>query len=209
MGQRLNLEFVQGEKVIGNAYYHWCAYTESALYLAKQALARLESIKDESYSTRLRVAHALHATGAKMTPQEFEWLKADPETTPEDRLAYVVQYALYQTPANRNDGLIGFAPESIADTIQWAEGTVQIDIDTLQINFDVIHFEEDEEVLKEDYDMSDEEFENIPIYEGPSFDLADLSPEQIPHFEQALELAKQDYNAFYKTPEGDFYAMIA
>lgn len=208
MGQRLNLEFVQGEKVIGNAYYHWCAYSDSALYLAKQALARLIEIKDESYSARLRVAHALHATGAKMTPDEFEWLKADADTTPGDRLAYVVQYALYQSPANRNDGLIGFSSKSIEDTQKWAEGTVRIDIDTLTIQFGVIDFEEDVEYLKDVYDMDDEEVEGIPLYDGP-LNLEEMNLEDVAHLEAAFEVAKTHDFSMFKTPANEYYAMIS
>ena len=31
MGQRLNIEIVNGETSLANAYYHWSAYTKSAL----------------------------------------------------------------------------------------------------------------------------------------------------------------------------------
>ena len=33
MGQRLNIEIKKDSKVLANAYYHWSAYTSSALQM--------------------------------------------------------------------------------------------------------------------------------------------------------------------------------
>lgn len=38
MGQRLNIEIVNGETSLANCYYHWSAYTSSALGLTRQII---------------------------------------------------------------------------------------------------------------------------------------------------------------------------
>lgn len=49
MGQRLNLEFQYGDKVIANAYYHWSGYTIDSLIelLRVHELMEYDNIYDE------------------------------------------------------------------------------------------------------------------------------------------------------------------
>ena len=38
MGQRLNIEIINDDKVLANAYYHWAGYTTSAISLTETIL---------------------------------------------------------------------------------------------------------------------------------------------------------------------------
>lgn len=207
MGQRLNLEFVQGQKVIGNAYYHWSAYTLSSLHLAKIALERLKELKEKGYSGRLMVSHALHATGAKMTPEELQWLKTNADTTKEDRLSYITQYTLYPSPVNRNDGLIGFSPESIQNTRNWAEGTVQIDIDTLTVNFGAMTEYRNAKDIRNDYELSDEEMNKIP-HSAHEFNLCEMTSEELDQLSEICKVAYESKVYMFADADGTYYSMI-
>lgn len=46
MGQRLNIEIKSKGKVVANCYYHWSAYTMSALQLTKEIISNFDSIQD-------------------------------------------------------------------------------------------------------------------------------------------------------------------
>lgn len=46
MGQRLNIEIMKNDKVLANAYYHWSAYTESALELCACIIGEINSSPD-------------------------------------------------------------------------------------------------------------------------------------------------------------------
>ena len=78
MGQRLNLEIVEGEKTLANAYYHWGGYTESALEIAQAAVESLKKSEPEDSALENAVA-ALLDTGAGIGDLEVAKLK---ELTP-------------------------------------------------------------------------------------------------------------------------------
>jgi len=45
MGQRLNIEIISNGKCLANAYYHWSAYSDSAIDLAIKIVRKYEYIK--------------------------------------------------------------------------------------------------------------------------------------------------------------------
>lgn len=46
MGQRLNIEIMKNDKVLANAYYHWSAYTSSALELCAYIIEEIKNVPD-------------------------------------------------------------------------------------------------------------------------------------------------------------------
>lgn len=77
MGQRLNIEIVDGETSLANCYYHWSADTNSALELTKQII-------DSYYNSKLTVGlemavELLEATGAGINKTERAEIQKQPE----------------------------------------------------------------------------------------------------------------------------------
>ena len=62
MGQRLNIEMKSKGKVVANCYYHWSAYTMTALQLTKEIISNFDDIKvDDDVK---RAVKLLELTGA-------------------------------------------------------------------------------------------------------------------------------------------------
>ena len=63
MGQRLNIEIMKNGETIANCYYHWSAYTTSALATAimvisnYEELLNKEEIKDLQATTKQQCLH--------------------------------------------------------------------------------------------------------------------------------------------------------
>lgn len=76
MGQRLNIEILKNGKVLANSYYHWSAYSDSAINLAIMIIKGFDYIKRnkcEEYIENQDLLFAirlLEATGAGVTDIE-------------------------------------------------------------------------------------------------------------------------------------------
>ena len=125
MGQRLNIEIVQEDKVLANAYYHWSAYTSESINITRTILDAVESSK--GMNPLKRAIFLLQTTGAGFTNAEMVFAKSI-----DDLKGEVLRQA-----ENRNTGLLGVSPEAIKETRKWEEGRVTIDIEKEMINFEV------------------------------------------------------------------------
>lgn len=130
MGQRLVIQIEKNEEALANAYYHWSAYTESAIELTNEVLDFLE--ESEKNSDIEKAVEALYKTGARFAPNELA------NMTKEGIDKSVFSFAIDDVPANRNDGLISVSKNGMNESLDWSEGTVYIDIDTGDIGFGVI-----------------------------------------------------------------------
>lgn len=154
MGQRLNLEIARNGEVLANAYYHWSAYTRSALEVTSNVLEWIENhpIDNADSANWVQVAvDILCSTRAGVN--EVEKIRIN--TTNQDELKDLH----YNDAIDRNEGLIAVTKEGIEDTRYWAEGTVVVDVGSMTVSFNVYDwFSED------GYDMFRKEFpeENYP-----------------------------------------------
>ena len=147
MGQRLNIQIEMDipdnseSKVLANAYYHWSGYTSSAYELVKK-------IADSNYwkeECKLAdpVAQAislLEVTGAGLTKNEFT------DKYPE---------SIYKISTDRNEGLIAISEAGIAETQNWEEARVTINLSTNMVDMGGVYYldevdEEEEEETTED-----------------------------------------------------------
>ncbi|MBO7696295.1 MAG: hypothetical protein J6T10_26965 [Methanobrevibacter sp.] len=123
MGQRLNIEIHENGKCLANAYYHWSAYTDSALALTETIINYYpRRINLDGLSAAIEL---LRRTGADFTYNEL--INAG--------MSQELAHAL-TTDSNRNDGLIFFTEKEMEITRNWEEGRVTINIDTQTIDFD-------------------------------------------------------------------------
>lgn len=143
MGQRLNIEIWNNGKVLANAYYHWSAYSKSAAELAREIIYYIPDAKADN--DILKAIKLLEKTGARMTEAEVERAKEIEELTD----------VLFDTNADRNDGLISVTEEGIDETRNWQEGALYIYLDEERIKFDVIYKSKRWEWEKEQKECND------------------------------------------------------
>jgi hypothetical protein len=149
MGQRLNMEITENEKVLANAYYHWSGYTSSSLNITQEVLDSIEKISCEDKV--VKAIKLLEVTGAGLTDEEREYAKK--------KLKDYDNYSFIDC-TGRNDGLIAVSEQGIENTRRWEEARVEIDIVNQIINFKVIYKLTKAEI-EEDYD--DVKFDEIPV----------------------------------------------
>lgn len=126
MGQRLNIEMVANGKSLVNAYFHWSAYTDNALFILQKIIKTQEKIDilDEIKNMPLdkKAIYLLISIGAGITPEDVHlnkypniWIKA----------------------TNRNEGLINISEEQKEVCRTLEEGRITIDIAKKTFEFDV------------------------------------------------------------------------
>lgn len=189
MGQRLNLEIRDNDKVLANAYYHWYGYTGSSLDLLKIVVEKYRNA-DAIGGVKLAV-ELLSATGAGFNDEEVERVKKIPEFAGIE----------LQPAVNRNEGLLAITQEGIEETQRYAEETVIFDIGTEEIDFG-LYFGYD----KDDYieRFSEEEYNDLP-----EADSGLLRPDlKYYEIEKLAELVKNYPNGFREL-DGDVIEWIA
>lgn len=143
MGQRLNIEIWNNGKVLANAYYHWSAYSKSAAELTREIIYFISDVK--ANNDILKAIKLLEKTGARMNKEEANRANGIEELTG----------ILFNTDADRNDGLISVTEEGINDTRNWQEGALYIYLDEERIKFDVIYKSKRWEWEKEQKECND------------------------------------------------------
>ena len=161
MGQRLVVTIETNEKNLCNIYYHWGAYTYSALLHTKEIIDCIYNHKDETEEELLlRLIRFCERNGGGIRGTE-------------DELKYI--QSLYPNEIfvtenySRNDGLIALSKKGMADLQSWSEGDVFINLDTDQVDFCVYSGYEYLEEYVEERKSWDEDFDEKEM-EVPEFD---------------------------------------
>ena len=165
MGQRLNIQIEANNptsdktEVLANCYYHWSGYTSSAMELVNEivesGIYNLDILDPVEKAIRL-----LEATGAGLTKDEFT------DTYTESK---------YKLSTSRNDGLIAISEKGMAETQNWEEARVTINLSTNMVDMGGVYFldevdEEEEEETTEDipeleYDLHTSIYEFDKVYD--------------------------------------------
>lgn len=210
MGQRLNIEIIdKNGDAIANCYYHWSAYTVSALELTEQILNFIKKnkekyIKDGKMDKTLFAVRMLESTGAGLCPEAD--IPAFKKLYPDEP---------YKEGTDRNSGLISITEESMDQTRNYEEGKVNIYIDSNMVFFGVLYELDDYEladIVNEDGDMEDDEIETaLKEYKSKLTDIGKDYPfslEEIP-FDKFKEISQEIDNASsYFKYKGDIYTKI-
>ena len=150
MGQRLNIEIVNGETSLANCYYHWSAFTTSALDLTKRII---DAYYDSESIAGLKMAvELLESTGGGVNEAERAGI---------EKCAEKFGNIKFKDATNRNNGLISVTEEGKEETRKWEEGRVTIDLDSETFNFDVAWFDTPEEFFEEYCDDDSLQFEDL------------------------------------------------
>ena len=129
MGQRLVVTIENNEKEIAKIYYHWSAYTYSALLETQKIIGCIYDHKDEAESELLlRLIRFCENNGGGINgvKEEFEYIQSlYPDET-------------FMTEGySRNDGLIALSKNGMASMQDWSEGDVFINLDTERASFSI------------------------------------------------------------------------
>ena len=173
MGQRLVCTIETNEKKLCNIYFHWSAYTYSALLETKKIIDCIYNHKDETEKELLlRLIHFCEENGGGIrgTDDEFKYIQN------------LYPNEIFKTDNySRNEGLIALSEKGISDLQSWSEGDVYINIDTDEVDFCVYAgYESLDEYIREreswDDDFDRTELNNIPTFD---FDLGYFSVSDI------------------------------
>lgn len=175
MGQRLVVTINHLGKDLAKIYYHWSAYTYSALLETKKIVDCIYDHNDETEKElQLRLIRFCEENGGGITGteeyNEFEYVQNlfPNETFKTDNYS-------------RNEGLIALSEIGMEGLQCWSEGDVYIDIDEGRIDFGVYSgYENAEEYIEErkywDDEFDEKELDDIPVFDFclGYFDVEDL-----------------------------------
>lgn len=164
MGQRLVVTIKKGERKLCNIYYHWSAYTYSALYETKKIIDCIYNHTEETEEELLlRLIHFCENNGGGISNgcdgDEWKYIqKLYPnETFKTDNIS-------------RSNGLISLSEKEMEISQDWSEGDVFINLDTDQVDFCVYCSHEYLEEYIEDRKEWDEDFDEEEMKYIPTFD---------------------------------------
>ena len=199
MGQRLVLlnstPFIQTNDQIDTSaiYYHWSAYTDSAVVEITNLRDSVEDYYDKYYNS----------TSNRLDFFNLACLNAVSGIAPqyEESVRYIeslTNQPYDSSHVNRNDGMIGFTPTDIDHILDWSEGTVDInwvfdeyghpDIYKSTFCYESLVSSWDVEEFKDAFDKTDSDVEqikkirlDIDLYQVPLSE-SDILYDKLPEF---------------------------
>lgn len=187
MGQRLNLEIVEGKEVLANAYYHWSGYTNSSLELANIIINKIITSNinfNQRYfkENNILASELLELTGAGVNDEEQNNI---------DNSCYEeIKNHKFKKATNRNDGLLSICDKGINETRKWAEHTCIIDIQDMSVDIsDLFYIKTKEEYKTEckEYE-EDNNLENMIMINYPT--LKDLNFKEFKEIKETMNELK-------------------
>jgi hypothetical protein len=185
MGQRLVVSVQNNGKELATVYYHWSAYTVSALWEVSKLVRCIFNHEDETEEElKLRLIRFCEENGGGINGNtaEFKYIQ---DLYPNE--------VFKRDGYSRNNGLIDLSERGREEAHGWSEGDVEIYIDEERINNGVFgwwsnYAEYCEEVKSwgEDYVDDLVAFEDIPDI---GYNLGDIEIEDIDNVITALEAA--------------------
>ena len=164
MGQRLVVTIEKNKKSIAKIYYHWSAYTGSALEETRNIINCIYNHKDETEKEMLlRLIRFCEENGGGIdgVPSEFDYIRS---LYPNEMFK--------DNGISRNYGLIALSEKNMADMQSWSEGDVYINLDTDQVDFCVYSGYDDIEEYTEERKEWDDEFDEAKLGNIPEFNFS-------------------------------------
>ena len=180
MGQRLVVTIKYQEKDLAKIYYHWSAYTTSALYETKSLINCIYNHEDETAKElQLRLIRYCEENGGGIdgNASEFEYIE---NMFPGE--------AFVHENYSRSNGLIALSEKCMNEMQCWSEGDVEIDLDNEVVTFGVFGWYEDlEQYNKERQEWEEEDF--VALSYEDIVDIGyDLGQFDIAHIDEIAEI---------------------
>lgn len=162
MGQRLVITCEYKDETIAAIYYHWSAYSMSAIYEVIQLRDYLEQCYsyDEflnktipTKDLQLALLRAVESRGGGLdgTTREANYFKTN------------FSNETHEEKADRNEGLIAFSPEGIVEIQGYAEGDITIRLDELTV-YDYVYWTWENISAYSDYLIQELEADDNDVY---------------------------------------------
>lgn len=202
MGQRLVVTVRSKDEDICKIYYHWSAYSVSALVEAKSIIDAIFDEENDIADLRLRLIRFCEQNGGGIDggKDSDEWNYITREYPDE---------VFKSEGISRNDGLIALSEKGMDDIQYWSEGDIIIDLDKCKIingvHFSYANIEDYNDNAKLYYD--EEEYEDKTLDDIPALecDLYEFDFAYIIYLIEALRNAT-DYVVRYGS---NIYELIA
>lgn len=182
MGQRLVVTIKHDNKKLARLYYHWSAYTMSALYQTKAIVDCIYDHNEETFEElQLKLIRFCEKNGGGIDGNI-------------DELNYIMKMypneKFKKDGYSRNNGLIALSENGMNELQGWSEGDVIIDIDADRIEFGVCGYYESLLEYNEARAEWDEDHVNgIPLKDVPDigYDLCNIEVEDLADVIAAME----------------------
>ena len=180
MGQRLVITVKHQGQDLAKIYYHWSAYTYSALLETKKVIDCIYNHEDESEKElQLRLIRFCEANGGgiKGDPSEFEYIQ---KMYPGE--------VFKNEDYSRSYGLIALSERGMEDLESWSEGDVDIYLDEEIVRHYVYCYHDDLEYYNKERSEWDEDFEPLALEDIPDigYDLGEFSIDDIEKIKTAI-----------------------
>lgn len=186
MGQRLICTITKNNKELAKIYYHWSAYTESALHETSKLVHCIYNHKDETEKElQLRLIQFCEANGGGITGTE--------EYNEHEYIQNMFPNETFKTDGySRNDGLIAISEKGMTGLQSWSEGDVIIDLDEDLINFGIYSGYENLDEYNEERMEWDDEYSPMGYDEIPDigYDLGWIKVEDIDYVANEISQAQ-------------------
>lgn len=180
MGQRLIVTIKKENEDLAKIYFHWSAYTYSALLETKKIIDCIYNHEDETVKEmQLRLIKFLYDNGGgiKGDDSELEYIQRmyPNETFKKDGY-------------DRSNGLIALSKDGMQDLQDWSEGDVIIDLDTDTVENTVFGWYEYIDEYNEERKEWDEDFDGYELenLEDIGYDIGNFGVECIDDIIAAL-----------------------
>lgn len=183
MGQRLVVTINNEGRAIAAIYYHWSAYTTSALAETQRIIHCIYNHKDETEKELLfRLVRFCEANGGGIDGKDEE-RKYIQSMFPNETFR--------QGGYSRNDGLIALSPNGIKEMQGWSEGDVDIDLSDDSVGFGVYCGYENVDEFIENRKDWDEDFDESELDNCPTVDcsLWHFDASEIDHIVAEFDMA--------------------
>ena len=154
MGQRLNIEIMKNGETIANCYYHWSAYTTSALATAIMVISNYEELLKQDLPDEVLAVKMFENCYSYLPLSKNEHSYAG---LSEESYKYMTEkYPGYEfrQSTDRNAGIIGVTDEDIEETRKYEEGTLYIYLDNKIIDNSGLIWEQEIEEYEEEYEVT-------------------------------------------------------
>ena len=183
MGQRLVITVNHQGKDLAKIYFHWSAYTVSALWETQKVVNCIYNYEDETErELQLRLIRFCEENGGGIRGDDMEFAYIRNCFPGED----------FKTDGySRNNGLIAISENGMKDLQSWSEGDVIINLDEDLINFGVYAGYESLEEYNESRREWDDDFEGLTLEEIPDigWDIGYIDVENLDEVIAAVDAA--------------------
>lgn len=165
MGQRLNIQFFDGESEdpIVNSHFHWSAYTSESALTVSNIIDYLKKDNGETKDLKILAIKALNSDGAGFNEPELAEIE---QTMPE-----YLELAKSMPYKNNSEGLISITKCGMKENKDCEDDFVDINLKTGDIDFSVLFKVSNDSYFEDIYEMTQEEA--ITKYPDACYDISD------------------------------------